>query len=694
MAKVRGAIIAATLIAAAAAGAVEIDRSVKPVDDFYGYANGVWLTSARLPDGAAKLDSSGILRAENAKRVRGLIDEAVTATTGATRSVRPDVRKIADYYVTRRDTAGIEAKGLAPLAGDLAAIAAIADRHMLATWLGQTVRLDDGTNQQTESLWGLFVHQGFHDPYHYAAHLVQGGLGLGDKNIYLEPGADSAARRAGYRDRIAAALRLAGFDRPDARAAHVLDLEIAIAHTHASRADTDDVVKTDNPWRRADFTTRAPGLDWPAYFAAAGLDKAPGFVVWQPGALTGGARLAGTVPLDTWRDYLAFHLIDHYAGVLPRAIGGGSSPDPVAATEAVLGDAIGRLYVERYFPPRARAAAIAMTENVRAAFRTRLARLSWMTPATRARASAKLAAIRFGMGYPDRWIDYTPLVVVRGDAVGNLRRADAFAYARDVAKLTRPVDPGEWPAQLHPQMVGAILMLTPNAMHFTAGLLQPPYFNADGDAAANYGSAGAGFAHEVSHSFDEVGNLYDAQGRLGLWWTTTDEARFRAAAAPLAVQLDRCMVMPGLTAPGQQVLGGKRRGSRWAGGRLRRLSPIAGRAGRCDPERADRRPAFLHRVWPGAGDGCKPMPDCARRSRATIMHRHRAEAIWCATWMPGRGRSLPGRATRCTLRLRRASNCGDDARLVGCLRPGGRRLRRRRDARPGGMAKWRNRVTS
>lgn len=528
-----------------------VDHSIRPGDDFYSYANNSWLATARLPDGASRVDTNALLRAQNARRVRALVADAVN--DAGIRRVTPTVRKIADYYITRTDTAAIEAKGLAPVAGDLAAIGAIADRRALARWLGNTVRLDDGSNRQTESLFGVWIHQGFHNPYRYAAHLVQGGLGLPDGDSYLNPAAEPA--RAAYRARIAGVLKLAGFDRAEDRAAGVLDLEIAIARTHASRADTDDVFKTDNTWRRADFAAKAPGVDWDGYFAAAGLDAAPSFVVWQPGAVIGSARLVATQPLDTWKDYLAFHLIDHYAAVLPREVGGGDAPDALGATEAVFGDAIGRLYVERYFPPRAKTAAEAMVAYIRSAFRARLAGSTWMSQATKSKALTKLAALKIGLGYPLAWTDYSPLAVTRGDAFGNLRRAEQFAYRREIAKLRHPVDPGEWPAQLHPQIVGAILDLSPNSMEFTAGLLQPPYFDADGDVAANYGSAGAGLAHEVSHSFDEIGNIYDAQGRLGLWWTEEDLANYRAASAPLAGQLDACAAMPGLYTGGQKVLG-------------------------------------------------------------------------------------------------------------------------------------------
>jgi len=559
MPRIRQALACGLLIAGVASAGVpaslhtEVDASIRPGDDFYGYANHAWLQATRLPEGASSIDSSSMLRALNAQRVRDLVASAVKA-----RSMTPDMRKLADYYAARLDLAAIEAKGLAPLSSDLAAIAAIADRKALAAALGRSTRLDDGSNLQTESLWGIWVHQDFHDPDHYAAHLVQGGLGLPGPDDYLSPAPDRLARRALYRAYIATILKAGGFDQPDVRALRVLELETAIARTHASRADTDDVFKTDNGWHGADFAARAPGMDWPAFFAAAGLDSTTPFVVWQPGSVTGGARLVADAPLDAWKDYLSFHLVDHYAAVLPRHIrderrafdarvAGASPPPPpdpaeeaFSATETMFGDAIGKLYVAHYFPPRAKAAAEAMLANIRIVFRDRLANLRWLTPETRAKAQLKLAALRVGLGYPETWIDYAPFAVVRGDAFGNLKRGEAFEYRRQLARLRHPVEPGEWPGQLHPQMVGAILDLSPNSMEFAAGLLQPPYFDPDGDTAPNYGSAGAGLAHEISHSFDEVGNLYDAKGRLGLWWTEEDLAHYRAALAPFATQLDAC----------------------------------------------------------------------------------------------------------------------------------------------------------
>jgi predicted metalloendopeptidase len=258
--------------------------------------------------------------------------------------------------------------------------------------------------------------------------------------------------------------------------------------------------------------------------------------------------------------------------VLPRAIAdehdafaarlSGASPSPadrgqqaLAATQAALGDAVGRLYVERHFSPHARAAATMMVENIRTAFRPHIANADWMAPQTRTAALAKLESLRLGLGYPENWIDYSSLRIARNEAFANLQRVEAFTYRRELEKLNHRVDPDEWAIQLHPHQVGAILNISPNSMQFAAGLLQPPYFDADGDAASNYGSAGAGIAHEISHSFDAVGNNYDARGNLAPWWAPGDEARLQAAVAPLAAQLDHCCPAPDACAHGAQILG-------------------------------------------------------------------------------------------------------------------------------------------
>ncbi len=555
------ALSAAQPASAAPAAPDGVDASVRPQDDFYRYANGPWLAATQRPDGVATFDSSTQLKALNARRVREIVETASKAHGGV-------AQKIGDYYASRLDTAAIEARGVTPLAGDLAAIAAVADRKALAAYLGATMAPDDGTNTTTPGVLGAWIHQSFHDPDHYVPHIVQGGLGL-DREDYLDPA--KAAHIGLYRAHVAAVLRLAGLTDPDARAERIVALETALARTHASRADTDDVFKTDNPWRRADFDARAPGMDWAAYFQAAGLGRQSEFVVWQPLAVVGLSKLAAGEPLQAWKDYLAYHLIDHDSAVLPKAFGeekrafttkltgrAPAAPDAtaeaIAATEAVMGDAIGRLYVARYFPASDRAAVTAMVEDLRTAWRARLNTADWLEAGTKAKSLGKLDALHVDVGYPATWIDYAGLKVVRGDALGNLRRADAFAWRHETAKLAKPVDRDEWIAGFYPQQVAGFLYFLPNTELFTAGLLQPPYFDAHGDAAANYGSAGAAMAHEIGHTFDELGADYDAQGRLTHWWTKEDLVRFRAATAPLAAQYDAYCPKPSLCLKGQQLL--------------------------------------------------------------------------------------------------------------------------------------------
>ena len=420
--------------------------------------------------------------------------------------------------------------------------------------------------------------QGFSEADHNLAHLQQGGLGLSGRDDYLDQTPDKIDLRAKYRALVASVLHTIGNAEPDAQAGQILALETAIARAHATQADTDDVFKDNNVWLRSDFQTRAPGIDWTTYFAAAGLDAQREFVVWQPSAVVGISRLVASEPLDVWKAYLVFHLLKHYAPELPAdirdlfvAFNGQSAMEPdqsnaraLALTQDQFGEVIGQLYVARYFPSQAELAANAMLENIRTAFRARLARLTWMSPETRAKAVAKLDALSVGFGYPDRWTDFSALQIVRGDAFGNVWRTEAFTYRQALAELKQPVDPGQW--SLTPQSVNALINFFPNALQFSAGLLQPPYFDYAGDAAANYGSAGAGIAHEISHSFDGLGNIYGVNGQLKLWWSTTDTEQFATAAAPLATQFSAYCAR--FVRPRRSGLARKRRRPRRTDGRL------------------------------------------------------------------------------------------------------------------------------
>lgn len=539
-------------ILALAAATASAAPPIRAGDDFDAFANGEWTRATALPAGQSSYGPTAMLIARNADRVRSILESAASTPHGALE------QKVGDFYASAGDSQAIEAKGIAPLTSELAAIDAINDRQSLSAALGRTLRLDDGTNTTTDAIFGVWVHQGFTEANRYLPHIVQGGLGL-DADAYADP--SKADVRASYRAHVAQILKLAGHTNADSEAGDVLTLETAIAASHASRADTDDPVKTNNLWHRADFATQAPGMDWGAYFEAADLSRQGDFLIWQPSAVRGTSALVANQPIAAWKAYLTFHLLDHYAPVLPAAFGRFDQPPPddrqkqaTAITNVALGEAVGRLYVEQYFPHASKAAAEAMAANLRSAFRARIAKLVWMSPQTRTKALAKLAALNIGLGYPDHWTDYSTLRIVRGDALGNQQRVEQFAYALALAKLQRPVDPGEW-SIVQPHQVGALINFSPNAIQFTAGILQPPYFDPNGDAAANYGSAGAGMAHEISHSFDLLGNLYDAHGRLGKWWTAQDLARYEAATAPLAAQYAAYCPRSGLCLDGKRLLG-------------------------------------------------------------------------------------------------------------------------------------------
>jgi putative endopeptidase len=547
-----------------------MDRSAKPGDAFYDYANGTWLKQTEIPADRSTYGAGAMLAEIVDHRVRELIQETAkgTAPAGSER------RKIGDFYTAFMDTTAIDAAGLKPLQPTLDSIAAIHDRAGLARFLGSTLRADvdalNNTNFYTENLFGLWVAQDLDDPTQYSPFLFQGGLGMPERSYYLDSSATMATIRGKYRDHIAAMLGLAGVPDTGPKANAIAGLETRIAQVHWSRQASGDVAKGNNHWARADLAAKAPGFDWDRYFAAAGLDRAQRFVVWQPSAITGIAALTASEPLDSWKAYLTYHAIQSRAAVLPGPFdresfafygpaltGAKQQPDrwkrAVAATNEALGFAVGRLYVARYFPPAEKARAQAMVANLIAAFRARLDRLDWMAAATRREAKAKLAVLKVGVGYPDSWPAYDDLEVVPGDAYGNSERARLRQVRLKLARLGRPVDRGEW--VMTPQTVNAVNLPAMNALNFPAAILQPPYFDARRPLAMDYGAIGAVIGHEVSHSFDNQGALFDARGRLRNWWTPQDFKHFKASSQQLVAQYDTYRPFPDLAVKGQQTLG-------------------------------------------------------------------------------------------------------------------------------------------
>jgi len=545
-----------------------MDRSVAPGDDFNAYTNGGWIKATPIPADKASYGIFAMLADETRKRLLTLIQESANSGSSASE----DRRKVGEYYASFMDEAGIEQKGIAPLKPELDAVAAIADRHALARALGGQLRADvdplNNTNFETGNLFGVWVTQGLTDPSHSYPYLLQGGLGMPDRDYYLSAAPQMAGLRKAYQAHIAAMFKLAGSGNPAERAGRVFALETKMARVHATRVESEDV-RAAVSWQRGELAGKAPGLDWEALLEAAGLKDAPVVIVWHPKAIPGLAALAVAEPLEEWKDWLAYHAIERAANFLPKAfvderfsfVGKALSGIPelrprwqrgMDFTSAALGEAVGKLYVERYFPATTKAKVQAMVDDLVKAFAKRIDALTWMAPETKARAKQKLSTLRVGVGYPDRWQDYSGLEIVKGDALGNAQRAELFEYRRQLGKLQKPVDRGEW--WMTPQTVNAVNLPLQNALNFPAAMLQPPYFDSNADAAHNYGAMGAIIGHEISHSFDDQGSQFDAEGRLANWWTKADFDHFKAAGEALAAQFDAYRPFPDLAVNGHQTL--------------------------------------------------------------------------------------------------------------------------------------------
>ena len=541
---------------------------VLPGDDFFTYANGDWLARTEIPADRSSWGAFAQMAEVTNERIRTLIEaQADNPKAGG------EARKVADYYSSFMDEAGIEAKGVAPLKPVLAKIDAIKDKAALTRALGASLRADvdplNSTNFQTENLFGLWVSQGLTEPDRNTPYLLQGGLGMPDRAYYLTDSPRMAELRTKYQQHIAAMLKLAGYNDSDARAARVMALETKIAQSHATREDSADVLKANNTWTMKDFSAKAPGLDWAGFFKAARLGGAQRFIVWHPSAVTGAAALVDSTDVATWKDFLAFHQVNHFAATLPKVFGDqkfefagkalSGTPQQslrwkraLAVTNGAMDDAVGKMYVERYFPAENKVRLKQMVTNIIAAFSRRIDKLEWMAPATRAQAQEKIKTMYVGVGYPDRWTSYAGLKVVKGDAFGNAMRAEEFHYAQQVAKLTQKVDKTAW--AMPPQLVNAVNLPLQNAMNFPAAILQPPFFDAAASDGANYGAIGSIIGHEISHSFDDQGAQFDAQGRLRDWWTKEDMAYFKTAAEKLVKQFNAYKPFPDLAVNGQLTL--------------------------------------------------------------------------------------------------------------------------------------------
>ncbi|MDK6080525.1 M13 family metallopeptidase [Massilia varians] len=559
---------AAEQSAAAVAPAKPAGAVMLPGDDFYAYANGEWMARTEIPADRGSWGSMAVLAEDTNARIVKLIEDAA-----ASKSASPEARKVADFYSAWMNEAAIESAGLAALKPRLDRIDAMKDRAALSRVLGEFLRADvdplNATNFNTPNLFGVWFNQGLTDPSRNVPYLLQGGIGLPDRAYYLDNSPKMAELRTKYQQYIAAMLKLAGYDRADERAAKIFALESRLAESHASREESADIQKANNTWTKKDFATKAPGMDWNAFMKGARLAGQDRFIAYHPGALKGAAAQVAATDLGTWKDYLAFHSLNQFASTLPKAYsdlrfefyGKGLTGSPqqsprwkraLAATNGAMDEAVGKMYVAKYFPAEDKARILKMVADIKTAFERRIDKLDWMAPSTRTQAKEKVRTMYVDVGYPDAWKSYDGLKVAPNDALGNVMRAQEFHYTQQLAKLKQKPKKTEW--AMPPQLVNAVNLPLQNALNFPAAILQPPFYDSKASDARNYGAIGSVIGHEISHSFDDMGAQFDAQGRLRDWWTEEDLAHFKKASQKLVEQYNAYKPFDDLAINGQLTL--------------------------------------------------------------------------------------------------------------------------------------------
>lgn len=532
-----------------------------PGDDFDAYANGDWLAATDIPEGKNRWSGRNEIDVKTAAQIKSLLVPAASAPTNSIQ------RKMSDFYSAYMADSVIEQRGIAPIAPLLKRIHSLANKTALADFLGSDVCADvDPLNVGTFSshrLFGLAVERGIHGHTSHFAYLVQGGLGMPRAADYLDNSPQKENLRAQYQRYIGDALSLAGFDNAPERSKRVFALEVEIARHHASEDESSKETNADNRWSTSDLSRTAPGMDWPTFLKAAGLSNRKEFVAWQPDAIRNEAALVGSVPLDTWKDYLRFHVVDRYADVLPRAFserafsmrtaeGLKKSQREQRALDALndaMPELVGQIYAETYFPALTKARLQKIVANVVAALTDRIATVQWMAPETKARSLSRLKTLYFGVGYPEKWPDSSPLTISPGDAVGNLQRTAAWKYQTALRNLDQPAAQDDW--VVPPQFVGAVYMPLQNAYNFPAGLLQAPKFDPAASDATAYGAIGSIIGHELTHFVDALGADYDDHGGRNRWWTAEDTRNFERASEPLVAQFFTYKPFPDLAVDGK-----------------------------------------------------------------------------------------------------------------------------------------------
>ncbi|MCZ6912731.1 MAG: hypothetical protein O7F72_07995 [Proteobacteria bacterium] len=537
------------------------DTTIRPQDDFYRYANGTWLENTEIPEDKSNYGSFTALADGAEENLRILIEEAAADETKETGS---DAQKVGDFYLSFMNEEAVEAAGTTPLVEPLAQIDGIETSADVVAYIGASQRMG------LTNPFVLFVNQDSKDSTMYAAFMHQTGLGLPNRDYYLEDDERFVTLREKYRDYVKTMYGLAGLEGGESAGQTVLDIETAIAEAHWTQVQNRQRDKLYNPYDVDGANELTPGFDWNIFLDAAGLDPARDFIVRQPSYFSALGNMVAETPVDDWKTYFRFKLLDAAAPYLSeafveasfdmggRAVQGIEQNQPrwkraVQATDENVGELAGKMYVAKHFPPESKVRMNAMIENLREVFIEAINELEWMGELTKEQAQDKLARFNTKIGYPDKWRDYSSLDIVADDLAGNIMRSNASQYDRMIGKLGGPIDRTEW--FMTPQTVNAYYNPPMNEIVFPAAILQPPFFNVGADDAVNYGGIGGVIGHEFSHGFDDQGRKTDGDGNLRDWWTEEDATEFKARAQGLVDQYAGYSPLEGEHLNGELTLG-------------------------------------------------------------------------------------------------------------------------------------------
>ncbi len=536
------------------------DRSVRPQDDFFRFVNGGWLTKTQIPQDAASWGSFNELREGSRAALHSIVDSVQTVKAPA----GSEVQKVRDLYASFMDTARVEALGLTPLQPELRYIARVTSVKQLPATFAHFARIG------VQTPIAVSVGADAKSSMVNIVQVGQSGLGMPDRDYYLKNDAKMTETRQAYQNYIVQLLTHAKQPDPSGAAARIVALETQIAEKHWTRARNRDRDSTYNKRTVAELAAMAPNYSFKSYLAANGMSRAKDVIVRQPDYIPAIDAIMKATPASTWREYLTFKLLDSYAAELPSAFQNArfefrgrtmSGQEQMAArwkrgvdeVAGTLGEAVGKLYVQRNFKPAAKARMDTLVQNLREAYSIGIDSLAWMSPETKAQAKDKLAKFTVKIAYPDKWRDYSKLTIRPNDLFGNARRANEFQYEYMVSQLPKPVDRTRW--GMTPQTVNAYYNPSGNEIVFPAAILQPPFFNPDADDAVNYGGIGAVIGHEIGHGFDDQGRKSDGTGNLRDWWTAADAEAFNSRTSKLGAQYDALMPIDSIRINGKLTMG-------------------------------------------------------------------------------------------------------------------------------------------